>query len=69
MKGTYTTSAANKPWAKQHPCDKCGKPFVMHPTLGWKATPVIVHTEEVSCMRGDDIVTLYHPECASEVKA
>ncbi len=60
------TTAANRPGAKDSPCAACGRRFKMDPR-GWKKTQVYVETEEVSQMRGDDVVRFFHPACVDEV--
>ena len=59
----FHTTAANRNWVKNHPCDGCGKPFIVHPTKGWEETLVVVTEERVSIFRGDDVVRFYHPGC------
>jgi len=49
-------------------CDRCGKPFEKHHD-GWDSTGLVVTEEEVSCMRGDDIVKFYHPECFDQLQS
>lgn len=52
-----------RPGAKNQPCHRCKKPFVLNSKKGWKATPVVVETEKISQFRGDDMVRFFHPEC------
>ena len=60
---TFHTTAANRPYAKTHPCHWCGKPFIVHPTKGWEETLVVVTEERVSIFQGEDVVRFYHPGC------
>jgi hypothetical protein len=60
------TTVANRPGAKDGVCNACGRRFLMDPR-GWKKTHVYVETEEVSAMRGDDLVRFFHPSCVEEV--
>ena len=52
-------------WHQNRKCDHCGKTLLAD---GETTTPAVWATEEVSVMRGDDIVKIYHPQCFTERK-
>ena len=66
--GAKRADAGSRPFAQQSKCPACGKGFThLKPAgtgkKGWRSVAIVVHTVEVSDMRGDDKCYAYHPEC------
>ena len=45
-------------------CDRCAEKLLME---GQRETPAVFQTEQVSVMRGDDIVKIFHARCFEEL--
>ena len=48
----------------QRRCDHCRKPLLPD---GAREVPAVFTTEQTSCMRGDDIVKIYHVDCFAKI--
>ena len=47
----------------RYSCQRCGRAFEPDPVRGWPGVTLMSVTQERTEMRGDDVVTFYHPEC------
>ena len=68
LAGAERSDAGSRPGARTAECRGCGGDFVHLKApgtgkKGWSAVPIVVETIEVNCMRGDDEVYFWHPEC------
>jgi hypothetical protein len=66
--GAERSDAGSRRAAQTATCPACGIGFThLKPAgsgkKGWRCVPIVVETTETSCMRGDDEVRFFHPEC------